>query len=88
MIEQSHQLSMCRECELLDINRSSYNFEPAIESEEKPRLMQLIDQQFLSTPFYGGRRMTACWQSGPTPNEAIHGRSKAMKDKQTVDGKS
>ena len=33
---------------------------PAIESEENLRLMRLIDQQFLETPFYGSRRMTAC----------------------------
>ncbi len=30
---------------------------PATESEEDPRLMRLIDQQFLRTPFYGSRRM-------------------------------
>ena len=43
----------------MDINRSSYYLEPATESEENLRLMRLIDQQFMSTPFYGSRRMTA-----------------------------
>ena len=33
---------------------------PAVESEANLRLMRLIDQQFLKTPFYGSRRMTAC----------------------------
>ena len=31
--------------------------------------MQLIDQQFMKTPFYGSRRMTACLErSGETVN--------------------
>src|SRR3954454_23658523 len=52
-------LSVRRQCELLDINRSSFYLQPAAESEENLRLMRLIDQQFLKTPFYGSRRMTA-----------------------------
>jgi putative transposase len=43
---------------LLGLNRSSYYLVPAIESEENLRLMRLIDQQFLKTPFYGSRKMT------------------------------
>ena len=31
--------------------------EPATESEENLRLMRLIDEQYLKTPFYGSRRM-------------------------------
>ena len=35
----------------------------------EPALMRLIDQQFLKTPFYGSRRMTACLErSGETVN--------------------
>ena len=52
-------LSICRQCELLDLNRSTSYLPPATESEENLRLMRLIDQQFLRTPFYGSRRMTA-----------------------------
>jgi putative transposase len=62
-------LSIRRQCELLDLNRSSYYFLPATESEENLRLMRLIDQQFLKTPFYGSRRMTACLErAGETVN--------------------
>jgi putative transposase len=62
-------LSIRRQCELLDINRSSYYLKPATESEENLRLMRLIDQQFMSTPFYGSRRMTASLErSGETVN--------------------
>ncbi len=51
-------LSICRKCELLGLNRSTYYLPPAAESEENLRLMRLIDEQYLKTPFYGSRRMT------------------------------
>jgi putative transposase len=52
-------INICRQCELLDLNRSTYYLSPATESEENLRLMRLIDEQYLKTPFYGSRRMTA-----------------------------
>jgi putative transposase len=51
-------LSICRKCELLGLNRSTYYLPPAAESEENLRRMRLIDEQYLKTPFYGSRRMT------------------------------
>jgi putative transposase len=70
LIDPSHcHLSIRRQCELLDINRSSFYLPPAAESEENLRLMRLIDQQFLKTPFYGSRRMIASLErSGETVN--------------------
>jgi putative transposase len=60
-IDASHpQLSIRRQCELLDLNRSSYYLPPATASEENLRLMRLIDEQYLKTPFFGSRRM-AVW---------------------------
>jgi putative transposase len=60
LIEPSNShLSIRRQCELLGLNRSSYYLPPATESAENLRLMRLIDQQFVLTPFYGSRRMTA-----------------------------
>jgi putative transposase len=53
-------LSIRRQCELLGLNRSSYYAEPARESATNLRLMRLIDEQYLRTPFFGSRRMTAC----------------------------
>ena len=44
---------------MLGLNRSTYYLEPATESEENLRLMRRIDEQYLKTPFYGSRRMTA-----------------------------
>ena len=40
------------------MNRSTYYFEPAAESEENLELMRVIDQQYLETPFFGRRQMT------------------------------
>ena len=66
---EHHPLSVRRQCELLGLNRSTYYLPPAFESEENLRLMRLIDQQYLKTPFYGSRRMAACLaRSGETVN--------------------
>lgn len=56
---ESPHLSISRQCELIDLNRSTYYLPPAVESAENLRLMRLIDEQYLKTPFYGNRRMTA-----------------------------
>ena len=53
-------MSIFRKCELVGLSRSTYYLPPAVESEENLRLMRLIDEQYLKTPFYGSRRMAAC----------------------------
>jgi putative transposase len=50
-------LSVVRQCELLGISRSGFYYEPVGESEANLRLMRLIDEQFMETPFYGSRQM-------------------------------
>jgi len=63
MIEATHgQLSIRRQCELLGLNRASYYYEAAQESELNLTLMRLIDEQYTATPFYGGPRMTVYLQ--------------------------
>jgi putative transposase len=58
LVDPDHpHLSISRQCELLDLNRSTYYLPPATESEENLRLMRLIDRQYLETPFYGSRKM-------------------------------
>jgi len=52
-------LGVRRQCELLGLCRSGLYYEPAGESEADLRLMRLIDEQYLRTPFYGSRRMAA-----------------------------
>jgi putative transposase len=44
-------LSICRQCELIGLNRSTSYLAPATESDEDLRLMRLIDEQYLETPF-------------------------------------
>ena len=59
MIEPDHPaLSIGAQCSLLSISRSSFYYEPRGETEMNLALMQLIDRQFLETPFYGVRQMT------------------------------
>ena len=59
MIDPDHpRLSIVRQCELASISRSSYYREPTVENGETLRLMRLIDEQFLETPWYGSRQMT------------------------------
>ena len=52
-------LSVRRQGELLGLNRSSYYYQAAPESALNLQLMRLVDEQFLRTPFYGWRKMTA-----------------------------
>jgi len=60
-------LSLCRQCELLGLSRSSFYYEPATESEENLALMRLIDQQYTAQPVYGSRKMTAWLQAQGHP---------------------
>lgn len=53
------RLSVRRQCELLGLSRASLYYEPATETAENLRLMRKIDEQYLKTPFYGSRRLTA-----------------------------
>ena len=53
------KLSLVRQCALLGISRSSLYYPPTEAGAEDLELMALIDQQYLKTPFYGSRRMTA-----------------------------
>lgn len=42
--------------------RSSFYYQPQAPSDEELTLLRLIDQQYLTTPFYGSRRMTVALQ--------------------------
>lgn len=63
MIVRDHlKLSICKQCELLGINRSSLYYAPIGEREENLEIMRLMDEQYYNTPFYGIRRLTAWLQ--------------------------
>ncbi|MEI6950857.1 IS3 family transposase [Paraflavisolibacter sp. H34] len=59
MIEKDHpELSMVKQCELLEISRSGLYYEPEPESEENLAIMRVLDEQYFKTPFYGVERLT------------------------------
>jgi putative transposase len=60
MINRKHQeLSLARQCSLLGISRSSVYYRRVPARAEDLELMALMDRQYLKTPFYGSRKMTA-----------------------------
>jgi len=59
MIERDGPFSLRRQCQLLGLNRSAAYYEPVEIGAYELKLMSLIDRQYLRTPFYGSRRMTA-----------------------------
>ena len=59
MIHPAQNISISRQCELLDMGRSSYYHQPMGESSENLHYMRIIDEQYLRTPYYGYRKMAA-----------------------------
>lgn len=62
LIEPRHRdLSIRRQCDLLDVGRSSdyYQSQNDEETEENLAYMRRIDEQYMKTPFFGSRQMTA-----------------------------
>ena len=50
--------SIRRQCRLASISRTSFYYEPMVESEENLHLMRQIDKRYLDRPDYGSPRMT------------------------------
>jgi putative transposase len=60
LIDPGHtHIPVWRQCELLDLARSSYYYESQKDDAYNVYVMNLIDEQFTRTPFYGVERMTA-----------------------------
>jgi putative transposase len=60
MIEsKTVSLSKTTQCRLLNIHRSGLYYKPITESEENIQQMRLMNEQYMRTPFYGIRRMSA-----------------------------
>jgi putative transposase len=51
------QLSILKQCELLQIHRSGFYYKPKEESELNLELMRLMDEHYLHHPFKGAARM-------------------------------
>ena len=60
MIDREHlAIPIYRQCELVGITRSGYYYKATGESPLNQHLMNLIDEQYTRTPFYGVEKMTA-----------------------------
>jgi putative transposase len=51
-------MSVRRQCETLGMPRSTCYYESLSDPADDLRVMRMIDEQYLVTPFYGSRRMT------------------------------
>lgn len=59
MIDPSHpQIPIARQCQLLNVSRSGYYYEPKPVSEEEQWLMKKIDEIYTELPFYGSPKIT------------------------------
>lgn len=58
MVEKQHRkISVVKQCELLEISRSGFYYEPVKESQANLRIMGVLDEQYLKTPYYGVKRL-------------------------------
>jgi len=61
-----NQITVMRQCELLELPRSSYYYEPVAESDQNLALMRCIDELHLEHPYYG----VLCMQAELTTEQA------------------
>jgi putative transposase len=59
LIEPIDQPSIRHQCELLNISRGAYYYQPCPETEENLVLMRLLDELHLEHPAYGSRKLGA-----------------------------
>lgn len=55
---EDEEYSIRKQCLILGLNRSAWYYEPVPLSERDQALMNLLDEQYTKTPFYGVRNMT------------------------------
>lgn len=61
------KISVRRQCELIELNRSSLYYAPVRVSAETLRIMNRIDEIYMACPFYGKRRIAAVLQREGIP---------------------
>jgi putative transposase len=58
LVEPGHaKLSVRRQCALLGLNRASFYYQAATETEDNLRLMRQLDEEYTRHPFYGSRKL-------------------------------
>ena len=58
MVDTQNKWSIVKQCRLLEIHRSGLYYNTRQESSENLKIMQLLDQQYFNTSFYGHRKLT------------------------------
>jgi len=59
MVDREHsKLSIVEQCQILDVNRSSFYYSPLPETELNLEIMKILDKQYFETPFYGMLKLT------------------------------
>jgi putative transposase len=56
-VSENEHISIRRQCELLDVNRSSTYYKTKDESDENLQIMRLMDEEFLEHPTHGVLQM-------------------------------
>ena len=65
MIEKGAELPVTRQCEILQVSRSSVYYQPVAISPKELELMRLIDEIHLAYPFWGSRNIrNELWSRG------------------------
>lgn len=58
LVNENHKnLSIRKQCDILELNRSSFYYQPKGESEENLNIMHLMDKIYMDNPTYGVLRM-------------------------------
>ncbi len=57
MIDRSHELPIRRQCQILEIGRSSYYYQAVPVNQADVDRMRMIDEIHLKYPFYGSRKV-------------------------------
>ena len=55
---KQRRIPVYRQCELLNLNRSSLYYKPCRDTTYNEKLMRIIDEQYVKTPFYGVEKTT------------------------------
>lgn len=58
LVNKNHSLSVVRQCELVEVSRSSFYYKPVGETDLNLELMRMIDEKYLLHPWLGVPRMT------------------------------
>jgi putative transposase len=62
MMDSKEKMSLSKQCKLLKVNRNNLYYSPKGESTENIMLMEMLKKQYISTPFFGYRKLTVWFE--------------------------